>query len=92
MTNKRFDYIIRSKKKEISKLRELIEAKEVTNVIISAYLSLLVERLGGVRIPKNVISSALSNFRTIAESDGDDYVITVRRIEDTEGNRGGEQV
>ena len=84
MTNKGLDYIVRSKKKEIVALREEIEAKNITNLIISAYLSVLVEKLGGVRTPKNVISSALSCFRTKTEADGDDYIISVERVCDGE--------
>ena len=75
--------IVRLKNKEIRSERERNQALEITNTIISAYLAVLVERLGSVRIPKSQISAALGGYVTTASADGDDYVITVQRSSPT---------
>ena len=79
MQGRSVESIIRAKNRELRSERERTQALEITNTIISAYLSLLVERSGGVRIPKKAVSEALGNFVTNAHADGDDYVITVAR-------------
>lgn len=90
MEQEKIKNILRLKNREIKHEREKIQAKEITNVIISAYLSLLVERLGSVRIPKKEISRALGGFVTTAVSDGDDYIITVEEICGKSENGGNE--
>lgn len=70
---------IRAKNREIRAEKEKNQALEITNAIISAYLSILVERLGGVRIPKKEVSLALGSYVTRASSDGEDYIITVEK-------------
>ena len=87
MQKKSFEEIIRLKNCEIRAEREKNQALEITNTIISAYLSVLVEKLGSVRIPKREISAALGGFITTATADGDDYVIAVTKS-DAAGERG----
>ncbi len=89
MQKKSVDGVMSLKNREIRALREQNQALEITNTIISAYLSVLVERLGGVRIPKKEISAALGGFITTARSEGDDYMITVKKTA-PEGERGEE--
>ena len=85
-----FEAMLRLKNREIKNEREKARAKEITNLIISAYLSLLVERLGTFRVPKKEVSRALGSFVTSAISDGDDYVITVEKLTE-KGECGGEK-
>ena len=84
MQEKAVENILRVKNKELRAEREKNQALEITNTIISAYLSVLVERLGSVRIPKKEISAALGGYITRARAEGDDYVITVEK-EDAQG-------
>ena len=76
---KSVESIIRAKNRELRAEREKVQALEITNTIISAYLSILVESRGGVRISKKAVSDALGNFTTRATADGEDYLITVER-------------
>ena len=78
MQERAVEEIVSLKNKEIRALKEQNQALEITNTIISAYLSVLVEKLGSVRIAKGEISAALGEFVTTARSEGDDYVITVK--------------
>jgi hypothetical protein len=79
MQERSVESVIRAKNREIRIERERTQALEITNTIISAYLSLLVEKAGKVRIPKRLVSEALGNFVTSAKAEGDDYIITVER-------------
>ena len=83
MQEKAVENLVRLKNKEIRLEREKNQALEITNTIISAYLSILVERLGTVRIPKSEISAALGGYVTTARADGDDYMITVQKTAHT---------
>ena len=79
MQEKAVEGMMRLKNRELRAEKEKNQALEITNTIISAYLSVLVERLGSVRIPKSEISAALGGYVTTAWAEGDDYVITVQR-------------
>ena len=83
MKKENVDSILRLKNREIRNEREKVQAGRITNTIISAYLSLLVERVGSFRIPKKEVSRVLGQFVTTAISDGDDYVITVKKLTNT---------
>lgn len=72
-----FRELIRLKNRQILREREKTREKEESIRILSAYLAMLVEKHGTVRIPKEVISSALGRYRAEAVSVGDDYAITV---------------
>ena len=80
--------VLRLKNREIRNEREKVQAGQITNTIISAYLSLLVERVGTFRVQKKEVSRALGQFVTTAVADGDDYVITVKQLTDI-GECGG---
>ena len=82
---KSVESIIRAKNRELRAEREKVQALEITNTIISAYLSLLVEKVGSVRISKKAVSLALGNFITNARAEGDDYIITVERSTNESG-------
>ena len=79
MQERSVESIIRAKNRELRNERERTQALEITNTIISAYLSLLVEKVGSVKISKKAVSDALGNYITSARSEGDDYVITVEK-------------
>ena len=83
-----FEAMLRLKNREIRNEREKTREKDITNLIISAYLSLLVERLGTFRVPKKEVSRALGSLVTVAACDGEDYLITVKKLTDT-GEDGG---
>ena len=85
-----FEAMLRLKNREISNEREKVREKEITNLIISAYLSLLVEDRGSFRVSKEEVSRALGNLVTVATSDGDHYVITVKELEKKD-EYGGEE-
>lgn len=86
---KAVENILREKNRELRAEKERNQALEITNTIISAYLSILAEKLGTVRIPKKDVSLALGNLVTRACSEGDDYIITVEKIS-CPGECGGE--
>ena len=94
MQDKSVESIIRAKNRELRNERERTQALEITNTIISAYLSLLVEKVGSVRISKKAVSHALGNFITNARSEGDDNIITVKKTtgEEDGGTDAGEDV
>ena len=79
MQEKAVECMMRLKNRELREEKEKNQALEITNTIISAYLSILVEKLGSVRIPKSEISAALGGYVTLARAEGDDYVITVQK-------------
>ena len=89
MQGKAVESAIRAKNKELRAEKERNQALEITNAIISAYLAILVEKLGSVRIPKKEVSLALGSFVTRASSDGEDYIITVEKSSFA-GESGGE--
>ena len=80
--------ILKRKNMQIRAEREKLEAERATNVILSAYIALLVSKRGSVRIPKKEVSEALGRFVTCASSCGDDYVIEVGEIPGGADGRG----
>ena len=86
LTNRIFKGIIALKNKQIKLERARCEGYKETVEILSAYLAILVERHGSVRVPKEVIREAIGGYRATVGTAGDDYVIS---IESCRG-RGGE--
>jgi len=80
--------LLRRKNKQIRQERERADGCEQINRILTAYLAILLERRGSVRIPKAQIKEALGRYCSAVISSGNDYVITVSR-EETEGSDGG---
>ena len=80
--------ILKRKNLQIRAEREKLEAERAANVILSAYIALLVSRRGTVRIPKKEISEALGRFTACAVSSGDDYVIEVGELPQKAQKRG----
>ena len=72
--------IMKRKNLQLRAEREKYEAERAANVILSAYLALLVSRHGAVRVPKKEISGALGRFMARASVSGDDYVIEVGEV------------
>lgn len=70
--------ILRSKNAQIRSIREIAEAQESANVILSAYIAILAKKRGEVRIAKSDVSAALGSYRVTCAADGDFYVITVQ--------------
>ena len=69
--------VLKNKNMQIKAEREKYEAERMANVILSAYIALLVAEHGAVRIPKKEISDALGRYIVRSSSSGDDYVIEV---------------
>lgn len=80
--------ILKRKNMQLKAEREKLEAERAANVILSAYIALLVSRRGSVRIPKKEISDALGRFVACASSSGDDYVIEVGELSTSARGRG----
>lgn len=70
--------ILRSKNAQIKSIKQVAQAHESANVILSAYIAILAKKQGEVRIPKSSVSEALGNYRVTAAAEGDCYVITVQ--------------
>jgi ribosome maturation protein Sdo1 len=83
--------ILRHKNSQIRAERQKTEAEQSMNVILSAYLAMLVDDRGTVTIPKSRISEALGKYRVIASSDDENYVITVAPNEYDIGALRGEE-
>ena len=69
--------ILRHKNSQLKLEREKTMAEQSMNIILSAYLAMLVDKQGTVSIPKSRISEALGKYRVIASSFGDNYIISV---------------
>ena len=73
-------YILRRKNQQIKEAVEKAGAAQSANVILSAYIAVLVDKHGAVRIPKKTISEALGKYKVTALSEGEDYVIEVSSV------------
>ena len=69
--------IIKSKNVEIKALREAERAHESVNVILAAYIAILVKKTGRTVVPKSAVAEALGQYLVSATSDVDNYVIEV---------------
>ena len=74
------NFLTEMKNRQIRLAREKIRAFEETNKILSAYVALLVEQQGTVRIPKKMISEALGSYKASATESGEDYIIKIEKI------------
>jgi hypothetical protein len=83
--------ILRHKNSQIRAEREKTQAEQSMNVILSAYLAMLIDRRGTVTIPKKEISEILGRYRVMASSDDENYVITVTPNEYDIGRLRGEE-
>ena len=83
--------ILRHKNGKIRAEREKTQAEQSMNVILSAYLAMLIDRRGTVTIPKKEISEILGRYRVMASSDDENYVITVTPNEYDIGRLRGEE-
>ena len=81
LTSRIFKGLIALKNKQIKLEREISRGYKETNGILAAYLALLVERHGSVRVPKELIREALGGYRATVGTAGDDYVITVEKCD-----------
>ena len=72
--------ILKIKNSQIREERKKYEAQQAANVILSAYIALLVSKHGSVRIPKKEISEALGKYFVSASALGGDYVIEVGEL------------
>ena len=81
--------IIRSKNVEIKALKEAERAHDSVNVILSAYIAILVKEAGGAVIPKRAVSEALGKYLVSATAEGDDYVIEVISTDEVSSEVGG---
>ncbi len=72
-------FLLRHKNAQIVKERERCKASACENSIISAYLAILLEKQGEVRIPKETVSEMIGSYRAYVGEIGDDYVIKLKR-------------
>ena len=84
--------LLRRKNKQIRQEREKADGLEEINRILTAYLAILLEKRGSVRIPKAQIKEALGGYASAVISSGNDYVITVSREETEVSDGGGAEV
>lgn len=85
--------ILKRKNLQIRVEREKLEAERAANMILSAYIALLVSQRGSIKIPKKEVSEALGKFIACASSVGEDYVIEVGELPRHscgKGKRGGQ--
>ena len=59
--------------------KERAAALEQTNSILSAYLAILIEREGEVRVPRRLVRNSIGKYRAKALVSGDDYLIKIER-------------
>ena len=84
--------LIRRKNRQIRLEKEKNEGYAEINRILTAYLSLLIEKRGSVRVPKAQIKEALGRCSSAVVSSGNDYVITVSRDDVEESDGGGVEI
>ena len=70
-------HLLRFKSGQVRRARECALAAEKTNGSLSAYLAILIDGMGEVRIPAKTVSGALGHYRATVRREGDDYVIGV---------------
>lgn len=58
--------------------REKNSALLEANAILSAYIAILIENDGGVRVSRELIRSVVGRYRAEVSVSGDDYVISVK--------------
>ncbi len=72
--------ILKNKNALIRADRQRLEAAEHANRILSAYIAVLADREGYVKISRLSVRSALGKYKTEISSDGEFYIITVKDI------------
>jgi len=83
-----FGRIVQMKNNQMLKERKRIRELELANMIISAYLVILLKKSGCVRIPKSLISKNLQRYRVTLDITDNDYIIDLVSINenaDTDG-------
>ena len=70
--------IIKAKNVEIKALRREMRTYDSVNMILAAYVAILIGKTGSSVIAKRTISEALGKYLVNAEAVGDNYVITVK--------------
>lgn len=78
--------MLRLKNSQLGRIRERLAGSEQINKILSAYLALLIDDKGEVRVPKELISNTLDSYKADVKAVGDDYRITISRRPDKGGN------
>ncbi len=86
--------ILKNKNALIRADRQRLEAAEQANRILSAYIAVLADSEGCVKISRLSVRSALGKYKTEISSDGEFYIVRVKDITDDrlrgEEGRGGE--
>ena len=77
MVNKIIKHLLGIKKRQIRYERERSRAIEESNKILSAYITLLSEKMGEIRVPRAEVSRVLGKCRVRVSRSGEDYVIFV---------------
>ena len=74
------NFLTEMKNRQIRLAREKIRAFEETNKILSAYVALLAEQQGTVRVSKKSVSEALGSYKASVAESGDDYIIKIEKV------------
>lgn len=77
MKKRIFLALLARKNKQIRSEREKNRALEETNKILCAYVGLLVEKCGGVKIPKSLLADSIGGFNVSVGQSDDCYLISV---------------
>lgn len=77
LTNKIFRFLLALRGRQLRLEREKIRAIEETDRILSAYLAILIEKNGMVRVSRAEVREIMGKYRATVAVDGDDYVIRV---------------
>ena len=72
--------ILKRKNAQIRAEREKYIAEMAVNVILAAYLTLLVSKQGTVRLPRKEVREALGKFHVSFSASGEDYIIEAAEL------------
>ncbi len=65
------------KNRQILKARRECRMREEENRVLSAYLAILLEERGEIRIPRETVSDMIGHYRAAVSRVGDDYKIAL---------------
>ena len=77
LINKTIKHLLGIKNRQIRTERERSRAFEEANKILSAYIALLTEKYGEIKVSRAEIGRIIGHIHTSVSRSGDDYVITV---------------
>lgn len=86
-------YMIAWRDRRIAALHDIIEAQQQAGSIYAAYIAYLLERCGQavesgkeIKVSKSDIRALCGKYAVRADDAGEDFVITLERLEETDGD------